>query len=115
VVDDEEMVRLVVSDYLEMLGYSVESAADGDLALERLRQAPEAFGLVLLDLTMPTLGGDEVLRIMKAEKLEVPVLLSSGFAIRDLPKGLAETGTHFLQKPYPLAALEAKVRELFKG
>lgn len=115
VVDDEEMVRMVVSDYLEMVGYAVESAADGDIALDLLRGAPEAFGLVVLDLTMPTLGGEEVLRIMKAEGLDVPVLLSSGFAIRDLPKGLAETGTHFLQKPYPLSALEARVRELFRG
>ena len=115
VVDDEEVVRLVASDFLERLGFLVDSASDGAEALEILRRSPGVYGLVLLDLTMPTLGGIEVLRSMKAEGLDVPVLMTSGFALRELPKDLTETGAGFIQKPYSMAGLEAKVREMFRG
>lgn len=115
VVDDEEVVRIVVSDFLARLGYSVDSASDGDEALDKLRRTPEAYGLVVLDLTMPTLGGVEVVRIMKAEDLDVPVLLTSGFSLRELPPELAETGATFIQKPYSMAALEGQVQSLFRA
>lgn len=115
VVDDEELVRMVAGDYLERIGFAVELAADGESALDLLRRAPATYGLVLLDLTMPTMGGLEVLRNMKEEGLDVPVLLTSGFSLRDLPPDLARSGASFIQKPYPMAGLEAQVRELFRG
>lgn len=115
VVDDEEVVRLVASDFLERLGFPVDSASDGDEALGLLRRSPGVYGLVLLDLTMPTLSGIEVLRSMKMEGLDVPVLMTSGFALWELPQDLTETGAGFIQKPYSMAGLEGKVRELFRA
>jgi len=101
IVDDEESVRSVARNTLQRRGYRTIEAHDGREALEVYRRFVEDVTLVLLDLTMPYMNGEEVLHELQTITPTVKVLLSSGFneveAVRRFTgKGLAG----FLQKPY---------------
>jgi CheY-like chemotaxis protein len=101
VVDDEEGVRLVAMDLLMSMGFEVIAAEDGLQALERFRESPVPIRAVLMDLTMPRLGGVETFRELRRLDPGCRVVLASGYneqeAIQDfLGKGLAA----FVQKPF---------------
>lgn len=77
VVDDEEGIRLLYQEELDMEGFAVETAKNGDQALEKFKTAPP--DLVILDINMPGLNGIEVLRQMKEVNPGLPVILSSAY------------------------------------
>jgi len=113
VVDDEDAIRDVAVLMLEDAGYNTFEARDGVEAIERLKAHRDEIDCVLLDMTMPRMGGEEAFGMMRRIKPGVKVLLSSGYnqqtaTQRFTGKGLAG----FVQKPYTpdvlLAAL-AKV------
>jgi CheY-like chemotaxis protein len=111
VVDDEEVVRRTAKSALQRYGYTVLTAENGREAVDIYRGMAERVAMVLLDMTMPVMGGEEALRHLKTINPGVRVLLSSGFnepeAVRRFTgKGLAG----FIQKPYTAAALAEKVR-----
>jgi len=113
VVDDEDLVRQTARQTLEHYGYEVLTARDGAEALERYREQPEAISLVLLDLTMPVMGGEEALSRMHAVNPGVRVLLTSGYSEVEMGERFAGKGlSGFIQKPYSAAALAEKVKEL---
>jgi signal transduction histidine kinase/ActR/RegA family two-component response regulator len=101
VVDDEALVRAQLRRSLELRGYTVDEAADGRGALDRLLGAGPAPDVVVLDMTMPDLDGAEVLRQARAAGVRVPVVISSGYLDvsieRRLPRGEFQG---FLAKPY---------------
>ena len=110
VVDDEEVVRNTARAMLERYGYSVLLAHDGQEAVDLYRAAPDRIAVVLLDLTMPVMGGAEAFRQLRLIRPNVRVILSSGYneveAIRSFTtKGIAG----FIQKPYTSAHLAEKV------
>jgi PAS domain S-box-containing protein len=116
VIDDEPFVRNTAKATLERYGYSVIAAMDGREGVELFRKHEAAIRLVLLDLTMPVMSGEEALRIIRTINPNIPVVLSSGFneveAIRRFTgKGLAG----FIQKPYTAAALATKVKDVLDG
>ncbi len=79
VIEDEELLRNLYTELLEMKGYHVETANDGKIALEKLNETRKP-DLILLDINMPHMDGVEFLRIIKSNnKLKrVPVILISG-------------------------------------
>jgi signal transduction histidine kinase/CheY-like chemotaxis protein len=106
VIDDEAPVREAVTDILELEGLKVITAADGrdGVALYRERQAD--ISLVILDLSMPGLSGEETLLRLQQIKPDVPVLLSSGYSRREINKRLMNVEVAgFLQKPYNASRL----------
>jgi CheY-like chemotaxis protein len=116
VVDDEEIVRQTARHTLERYGYKTLTAKDGASAVDVYRRQPDEIGLVLLDLTMPVMNGEEALRNMQMINPRVRVLLTSGYneveaVQRFSGKGLAG----FIQKPYTAAALAEKVKEVLVG
>jgi PAS domain S-box-containing protein len=116
VVDDEELVRAAARHALERYGYRIIAAEDGAAALEIYKGDPGRVSLVLLDLTMPVMSGEETLRQLQMVNPKVKVLLTSGYnqveAIqRFAGKGLAG----FIQKPYAAAALAEKVKKVLTG
>ena len=114
VVDDQPAIREFVRDVLARDGIEVVEAKDGLEALEAIRGREEAFSLVLLDLTMPGISGDEVLLILSREMPELPVVLSSGHMCADvLAEDLEGLMAGYLQKPYGVAALRAAVADTF--
>jgi PAS domain S-box-containing protein len=115
VVDDEPVVRNIAKATLERQGYTVLVAEHGEQAVDLFRQRGLEIRLVLLDLTMPVMGGEETVRHLKMMNGAVCILLSSGFneveAIqRFTGKGLAG----FIQKPYTAAKLAEKVKSVLK-
>jgi two-component system cell cycle sensor histidine kinase/response regulator CckA len=113
IVDDEESVRSTARNTLQRRGYRTLEAKDGREALEVFREFANEITLVLLDLTMPYMNGEEVLRELKIILPDVRVLLSSGFneveAVRRFAgKGLAG----FLQKPYTAALLAETIKRI---
>ncbi len=76
-VDDEEGIQLLYREEFEDDGYTVDSAYNGEEALEIFRKTPP--DLVILDINMPGMNGIEVLRQMKEMKPDLPVILSSAY------------------------------------
>ena len=110
-VDDEETVRDVASEMLKMIGFEVIAAADGRDALEKYRQHGEQIDLVLMDLNMPNLNGEEAFHELREIDPEVRVILSSGFSEQEVTRKFMGKGLEgFVQKPYTLAALKNLVR-----
>ncbi len=111
-VDDEEEVRTTASEMLDALGYRVVAVEGGKEALELLGRRREEIGCVLLDLTMPGMGGREVLSEVCRLYPDLCVVLSSGFSedsiseSEDLP-----CYGGFLKKPYSMAQLREALRD----
>lgn len=111
VVDDEEPVRLVAQEALSQLGLTVIEAADGPSAIDLLRAHPGRIDLVLLDLTMPGLAGDETLRQLRQIRPDLRVIIMSGFSTGETRQRCEALGvTGFLPKPFDIAALAEKLR-----
>lgn len=107
-VDDEDSVRDVASAMLHELGFEVISAADGREALELYRRHGEGIALVLMDLNMPNLSGEEAFHELRKMDAEAKVILSSGFSEQEVTRKFLGKGLEgFIQKPYTLAALRA--------
>jgi two-component system cell cycle sensor histidine kinase/response regulator CckA len=112
VVDDEEIVRVTAKHTLERYGYRTVLANDGAEALETYQSQPGQIGLVLLDLTMPVMNGEETLRHLQKVNPGVKVLLSSGYNEVEAVQRFAGKGlAGFIQKPYTAAGLAEKVKE----
>lgn len=106
VADDEEDVRLFCRRALEHLGFQTLLAVDGQQALEIFCTQPDKITLVLLDLTMPHLDGEETFRELRRIDSHVRVIMSSGYNEQEVVNRFAGKGlAGFIQKPYTLAAL----------
>ncbi|MFN8654557.1 MAG: response regulator [Gemmatimonadales bacterium] len=115
VVDDEAMVRNVTRRTLERAGYRVLQAESGRAALEVLKTEHAQVGLVLLDLTMPELNGEETFALMHDCWPAIKVLLSSGYSAEATGDTRNRDGlVGFIQKPYLPADLVRAVQRAFE-
>ena len=116
VVDDEPLVRRFVGAVLRRAGFTVLEAGDGEEALAVHADHAAELRAVLLDLTMPRLGGEETLRELRARDAELPIVLSSGYAL-DGPEERSgvDGASAFLQKPYEVDALLRTIRSVLRG
>lgn len=116
VVDDEEPVRMVCAGLVESFGFQTIEAADGREAVDIFAQKPNAIALVLLDLTMPNMDGEEAFRELRRIQPDVRVLLMSGFNEQEVSARFTAPGLGgFLQKPFKPEQLRAKLREILDG
>ncbi len=103
--DDEELIRDLARQVMEMHGYTVILAEDGKRAIDLFRANREAIDLAVLDITMPQRSGMEVLRAIRSIDPGMRVILSSGSSpVEPTP------GTTFLPKPYRAEMLAKAVR-----
>jgi PAS domain S-box-containing protein len=119
VIDDEEPVREALSDILAMAGYRVITAGDGQAGLAAYLEHRGEVRVVLLDLLMPVVGGEETLRRLRLADPGARVILSSGFDEQEAGRrfrtqSVAEMPDDFIAKPYSVAALVSKVSKLAK-
>ena len=111
VVDDEEVVREVTKELLERIGLDVLTAADGVEAIEVFCEHRERIVLVLLDMTMPRMDGEETFRELRQLDSQVHVILTSGYNEQDATnRFVGERLAGFLQKPFTMQDLESKLR-----
>jgi PAS domain S-box-containing protein len=115
VVDDEEMVRRIARATLESHGFQVRVASDGLDAVTQARQYPD-IAVVLLDLTMPIMDGEEAIHEILAARPGIRVIVSTGYERRD---AIARFGRKqvaaYLQKPYTSRQLAEKVETVLAG
>jgi two-component system cell cycle sensor histidine kinase/response regulator CckA len=116
-VEDNEMVRVMSNELLEGLGYTVYCADHPERALEMLKEVTEKIDLVITDVVMPGMNGQQLFERITAHHPEIgKVLYMSGYTNNVIiTGGELEDGLHFLQKPFTVDALMAKVKELLHG
>ena len=114
VVDDERAVRDSLRRALELEGYGVELAEDGEQALRRLELEPQP-DAVILDILMPGADGLEVCRRLRRSGNEIPVLMLTARAeVDSRVAGLDAGADDYLPKPFALAELLARLRALLR-
>jgi signal transduction histidine kinase/ActR/RegA family two-component response regulator len=112
-VEDQEEVRRLAREVLQMLGYTVLEAENGRHALRVVDAQPDGIDLLLTDVVMPQIGGRDLADQLRASRPGLRVLYMSGHtddAI--LHHGVLEPGVAFLQKPFAPEALAKRVREV---
>ncbi len=113
-VEDEDMVRAVAERALARQGYTVVTAADGDLGVEAVRDNPD-FDLVVSDVVMPSMDGPAMAREIRQLVPGMPVLFMSGYAEEQLRREIDIEGMHFIPKPFSVAQIAAKVGEVLRA
>jgi CheY-like chemotaxis protein len=82
IAEDEAMIALTLSDILEAEGYEVTIAGDGAKALARARQLGDALDVLVTDLNMPEMSGEDLIRVLRADRPELPVVVVTGSSPR---------------------------------
>lgn len=113
IVEDEERLALSIKNILESENYTVEIAFDGTDGLDMA--LTEEYDLIILDILMPGISGMEVLKGVRDENIQTPVLmLTSKNTTDDKVKGLDTGADDYLTKPYAPPELMARVRSLLR-
>lgn len=115
-VDDEPDLAEMVGAMLERLGYTVTAVTDSREALDLFSESPEAFDLVVTDLTMPKMTGVALARKVKALRPEVPVIICTGYSDSFSAGEVSDAGIDFLlMKPLEIRELSASIRNAIAG
>ena len=119
VIDDEEPVREAVEDILDLIDIPVLSAATATEGIRLFRQSASEIGLVVLDLHMPQIGGQEAYNQLKKIAPDIKVIFSSGYEKAEVARLLKLDGAElqsvmFLHKPYAIDSLLDLVQHALK-
>lgn len=116
VIDDEELIRESIQDILEMTGIQTLCAANGQAGLELFKAQRPDIQAILLDLAMPVMNGPETLSKIRELDPNINVILSSGYTEKETrSKIVSDRGVIFLQKPYSIDILIAKVNKALQS
>lgn len=115
-VDDETAIARMAKKLLSQLGYSVEVTTDPFEALRIFRREPDMFDLIITDVTMPGMTGEQLaLELMKVRP-DIPVILSTGYSKKISEEDIAHLGIKaFTTKPFGRATLAAIIRKVLDG
>lgn len=112
-VDDEELIVEIAHQLLENLGYTVESTTSAVEAFELFRSKPDFFDLVITDMTMPNLNGDQLIKNMLSIRPDLPVILCTGYNDLISEDAVLEIGAKaFLMKPLKRDRLNKTIRDV---
>jgi two-component system, cell cycle sensor histidine kinase and response regulator CckA len=111
-IDDESGVRGVAEQMFAAFGLKTLTAGDGVEGLDLFKKHQPEIALVLLDLTMPRMSGDETLRHIRKLAPQLPVILMSGYNESAVPELATDDRVSFLQKPFTLAALRKQISRM---
>lgn len=115
-VDDEDIIIEVGKQMLENLGYEVLPAKSGTEAIDIYTKNRDSVDMVILDMIMPDMGGEETYHKLKAINPDIKVLLSSGYSFNEKADAILEEGCNgFIQKPFDLTKLSRKIRAVLNA
>jgi CheY-like chemotaxis protein len=114
VVDDEVVVRMTAKLALERRGFTVALAENGRECVDMVRRSPERFDVVLLDMAMPVMGGEEAFNQLMEIRPELLVVASSGYDETETVARFGQGLAGFLQKPYTPSQLTTKIMTVSK-
>ena len=112
VVDDDPLALAICQRLLRKAGYKVHKASGGEEALQWFRQHSQETDLVLLDVVMPYMNGEDVYREMVRIRPDIKILVVSGFTPKTAERLLHISGAKFLSKPYSITQLLQTVRDV---
>jgi CheY-like chemotaxis protein len=113
VVDDEEKIRKICKENLNLLGYSVITAGSGIRAIEIYGKKAKLIDIVVLDMIMPGLSGKDTYERLKQINPDVKVLLASGYTEEGQAKEILDSGCNaFIQKPFKIEQLSTMIRKV---
>jgi CheY-like chemotaxis protein len=116
VVDDEEVIGTLCARSLGDAGFEVTTVDSGFKCLQVFARSPKDFHLVLLDLTMPGMTGEETFDRLREISKDVPVVVTTGFADKERLKGMMARGlAGYLRKPYGPAEMIMYVRAIIES
>ena len=107
-VDDEDLILELLEAFLQELGFNILTARNGREALDRFAETPS--DLILLDLNMPVMNGDQFIRELRSKGATTPILVVSGHEIAD--KSLEAEVVQSLRKPFSYSALVSSILEV---
>lgn len=114
VVEDEAIVRLLIVDILEELGYATIEAADGTAGVEILGK-PDRIDLLITDIGLPGINGRQVADTGRTLRPDLKILFMTGYAENAaLAEGFLQDGMELITKPFTVDALAAKIREMIE-
>jgi len=112
-IDDENIIRDVAGEMLQLLGYTVYQAAGGKEAIDVYLTNKDKIDLVILDMILPGMNGAQVLEELKQITPDVKVILSSGYSMQGEVQKVMESGClGFIQKPYLITELSRTVQQV---
>ncbi len=112
VVDDEAIMRDLLTDFFEMMDYGVMSAKDGSVAMEIITESqPGEYSLIITDINMPKMGGIELFKSVKSKNPDMPIILMTGYGIEKVRQDV-EKADGFLAKPFELDDLNRLVSKI---
>jgi two-component system cell cycle sensor histidine kinase/response regulator CckA len=115
-VDDDPGVRGVNEMLLRTIGFDVIALATGRDAIREFQRCADEVRAVVLDVTMPDLNGDQVLKALRNRRPDIPVLLCSGYSEEDMYERFSrEDMANFLQKPYTFDVFRAHLKALLRA
>ena len=106
VVEDDNIVRMLLVDVLNELGYEVTEAQDGEEALKLIEDPQQPFSLMLTDVGLPGMNGHDLARLTRELRPLLPILFASGYgSTMDVPEGM-----HVIGKPFTIDQLRDKMK-----
>ncbi len=113
IIDDEPAIRATTTRMLELLGYSVLSAENGETGVKVFAEHQKEIRAVILDMAMPVMTGDEAYKRLKKIDPQVKVLVVTGFTNDQRVRKTLEAGANgFMKKPYSINILSRKLNEI---
>lgn len=114
-VEDEQKLADALKRGLELQSYTVDIVADGKKALTRISLHRSDYDLVILDLNLPSMNGDEICKQMRAKDITVPILVLTAQSETDTKVQLLMSGADdYLVKPFSFAELNARIHALLR-
>jgi len=115
VVDDEIIMRDLLSDFLDMFDYDVVTAKDGVMAWEILKESENErkFDLVITDINMPKMGGIDLSKKIKEKFPDMPIVFMTGYGIEKVKQDV-EKAEGFLAKPFDLDDFNELLENILK-
>ena len=112
-MEDEPQLQVLLEKHLERLGFDVDAHQTGEAALSALETPPGSYDLVIADMGLPDMRGEELLTKIFELRPTLPVLIcsGSGFFVSSLPHGLQQR-VGFLQKPFSPKELAPKIEDV---
>ena len=116
IIDDEPAIRITAKRMLELLGYSVLTAKNGEDGIKVFREHQKEIRAVILDMAMPVMTGDDAYKRLKEIDSQVKVLVATGFTNDQRVRKTLEAGANgFMKKPFSINVLSRKLHEIINS
>ncbi len=110
VVEDDNEVRSMLSDYLSFLGYQTDTAADGLEGLSKIKE--KAYDLVITDIAMPYVSGIGIISILKKDYPHIPVIAITGYGYHAEELAQEKNADFIMGKPFDVQKLKEAIKKL---